>query len=417
MKTALALIFTLPFLIVFLYRRFISAQKPQAPSWARACAQVVIVAFMLTSCGGDFMQFNDAETPNFRGLPVRGTFYFQSDHVNSTDMLTNESGEPVSRVAYTPYGEKSGFTGEDVFNKKYTGQTDDGETGLLYYKARYYDPAIGRFITADTVIPDPSYSQSYNRYMYVIGNPVNYNDPSGHFSIKKSIKRFVNNNLSQIVGTVVGFTFFGPIGAAIGLGVGSIFKKSINNAARGAYALAKDVRHSMHNLWKNEIKNELKQTWNNNAWVRIATYVGVIVAAIAVGAVLLASGNPYPLVGVILGFYGGFFYGNWKYDSLEKGLKYAAIGAVTGFVAGWLASPNLNVPAGVSPDKYKGTFAPEFLGPGRPITWCFAAKSPIAIGLNAFGKASTITGLWSQGQLTILGFGYDIDDNHPVIPW
>jgi len=92
---------------------------------------------------------------------------------------------------YTPYGEviKSKSTGTDLFNKKYTGQTydasssmKDGEedTGLCYYNARYYDPGIGRFISADSVVPNPYNSQAYNRYMYVVGNPIRYNDPSGH---------------------------------------------------------------------------------------------------------------------------------------------------------------------------------------------------------------------------------------------
>jgi RHS repeat-associated protein len=86
---------------------------------------------------------------------------------------------------YTPYGEKvqSAITGLNIFNKKYTGQVDDSTTeepdGLMYYNARYYDPAIGRFISADSVVSNPGYSQSFNRYMYVVGNPITFNDPSG----------------------------------------------------------------------------------------------------------------------------------------------------------------------------------------------------------------------------------------------
>lgn len=83
-------------------------------------------------------------------------------------------------MSYTPYGEKLTRTGPDVFHQKYTGQVDDSdETGLLYYNARYYDPSLGRFITPDSIVSDPTNSQSFNRYMYVLGNPINYNDPSG----------------------------------------------------------------------------------------------------------------------------------------------------------------------------------------------------------------------------------------------
>jgi hypothetical protein len=54
--------------------------------------------------------------------------------------------------------------------------------GLIYMNARYYLPEIGRFISADTIVPDPANPQSYNRYSYSFNNPVNYTDPSGHMA-------------------------------------------------------------------------------------------------------------------------------------------------------------------------------------------------------------------------------------------
>jgi RHS repeat-associated protein len=333
-----------------------------------------------SSCGGDFMQFDGAETPNLKGLPVKGTFYFQSDHVNSTDMLTNESGEPVSRVAYTPYGEKSGFTGEDVFNKKYTGQSDDGDTGLLYYNARYYDPVIGRFITADTVIPDPSYSQSYNRYMYVAGNPVNYNDPSGHFSVKRSLKRFVNNDLIWVSTTLTGLALFGPIGAAIGFGVSTLFKKNINRGLNDIGKLTKDVGHSMSNFYKNEVKPNLKQTWNNNAWVRYVTYAVIIVGAIVAGALI---GGPALAGCVIIGACAGFFYGGLNHYDPEQMLKFAAIGAVAGLVAG-MALLAVPIPGPFfGPSEFLGETL-EFFGIGQGL----ALK--ITVGAAVVGDAALL---------------------------
>ena len=56
--------------------------------------------------------------------------------------------------------------------------------------ARLYDPTIGRFISADTIIQAPYDSQSYNRYSYVRNNPMKYTDPTGHlFGIGGKIKR------------------------------------------------------------------------------------------------------------------------------------------------------------------------------------------------------------------------------------
>ncbi|MEM7375636.1 MAG: RHS repeat-associated core domain-containing protein, partial [Bacteroidota bacterium] len=53
-------------------------------------------------------------------------------------------------------------------------------TGLMYYNARYYDPEIGAFISPDTIVPDPANLLAYNRYMYTLGNPLRYTDPTGH---------------------------------------------------------------------------------------------------------------------------------------------------------------------------------------------------------------------------------------------
>jgi RHS repeat-associated protein len=52
--------------------------------------------------------------------------------------------------------------------------------GLYYYNARYYDPVVGTFLSPDTLIPDPTIVWDYNRFGYVRGNPLKYNDPSGH---------------------------------------------------------------------------------------------------------------------------------------------------------------------------------------------------------------------------------------------
>ena len=63
----------------------------------------------------------------------------------------------------------------------YTGQYSNmSDFGLMYYNARWYDPALGRFTSADTLIPEPGNPQSWDRYAYVRNNPLRYTDPSGH---------------------------------------------------------------------------------------------------------------------------------------------------------------------------------------------------------------------------------------------
>lgn len=87
----------------------------------------------------------------------------------------------ASNVSYKPYGEiqRVDSFGPDVFRYKYTAQEEDRETGLYYYKARYYDPVIGRFLQADSLI-DSSRPMAMDLYMYTEGNPISYTDPSGH---------------------------------------------------------------------------------------------------------------------------------------------------------------------------------------------------------------------------------------------
>ena len=51
----------------------------------------------------------------------------------------------------------------------------------MYYRASYYQPSLGRFTQPDSIIPEPGNTQDWNRYMYVRGNPVRYDDPTGHY--------------------------------------------------------------------------------------------------------------------------------------------------------------------------------------------------------------------------------------------
>ncbi len=66
-------------------------------------------------------------------------------------------------------------------DKKFTGQRLDS-TGLYYYNARYYDPTIGRFISPDPIIQNNANPQFFNRYSYVLNNPLKYVDPTGLFT-------------------------------------------------------------------------------------------------------------------------------------------------------------------------------------------------------------------------------------------
>lgn len=111
--------------------------------------------------------------------------YWHVDHLGSSSVITNGTGARVETITYYPYGEVRTDTPGTPVNVpyKYTGQERDGSTGLYYYEARYYDPTLARFISADTIIPSMLDPQALNRYTYAMNNPMYYTDPSGHCAI------------------------------------------------------------------------------------------------------------------------------------------------------------------------------------------------------------------------------------------
>jgi len=91
-------------------------------------------------------------------------------------LITDESGITVTDVMYQPFGE-SVVTGEED-HYLYNGKEKD-LSNLYYYGARYYDPAIGRFLTRDPLPGDQELPQTLNKYVYCLNNPLKYIDPTG----------------------------------------------------------------------------------------------------------------------------------------------------------------------------------------------------------------------------------------------
>ncbi|HEY7343326.1 MAG TPA: RHS repeat-associated core domain-containing protein [Ktedonobacterales bacterium] len=103
-----------------------------------------------------------------------GISYLASDGLGSVSEALNQTGTATGSTLYGPYGSVRYSTGTLPTSKGFTGQYADANTGLDYYGARYYDPSLGQFTSADTV------TDGLNRYGYVKGNPETATDPSGH---------------------------------------------------------------------------------------------------------------------------------------------------------------------------------------------------------------------------------------------
>ena len=169
-----------------------------------------------------------------------GVFYFLSDHrvfrqiclwvaqakdgtLRSTALTLDEGAGKVAELRYSAWGETRYTDGSTPTQRRYTGQLE-AEAGLYFYQARWYDPGLGRFAQADSIIPLASQGvQAWDRYAYVNNNPVIFTDPSGH------IAWFATAAIGAVIGGIIGGTLYyfnnpgsfnwGECGAAAGAGL------------------------------------------------------------------------------------------------------------------------------------------------------------------------------------------------------
>ncbi len=101
-----------------------------------------------------------------------GALYFVADHLGSTRAITDSAGNVVETQQYDAFGDGAGSS---LTRYGYTGRERDVDTGLYYYRARWYDAQAGRFLSEDPI----GLAGGINWYAYVGNNPANLTDPSG----------------------------------------------------------------------------------------------------------------------------------------------------------------------------------------------------------------------------------------------
>ena len=103
------------------------------------------------------------------------------DHLGSTSVVANTDATQHSRKGYKAFGETRFAAGSLPTRYQFTGQAShETDFGLYFYKARWFDPALSRWASPDTVVPSPGNPLDWDRYQYVRSNSIRYNDPSGH---------------------------------------------------------------------------------------------------------------------------------------------------------------------------------------------------------------------------------------------
>jgi RHS repeat-associated protein len=136
---------------------------------------------------GDDYEIKDGAVTKYISVPGLGvvakrtaaqTFWLHTDRLGSVQVVTDYAGAEVFRRTYRPYGDQMAATTGHRESRGYISERQDEETDLVYLKARYYDPALGLFVSPDPLDPDQP-GVGTNRYLYAAGDPVNNLDASG----------------------------------------------------------------------------------------------------------------------------------------------------------------------------------------------------------------------------------------------
>jgi RHS repeat-associated protein len=211
------------------------------------------------------LQVNSQDPPV--GTTTFDTKYLHTDHLGSVDVITNEAGAVLERDNFDAWGFRretnwSGNNGgiRSIITRGYTGHEQLDDLGLVHMNGRVYDPALGRFLSADAFLQAPTETQNFNRYTYVLNNPLSLTDPSG-FNFLNNFGKWLNQTLGStgaqiaiaVVSVVVGaatagaglaimggaaftaggaLTTTGLVVAGAGFGFGSAFISSSLSGAR-----------------------------------------------------------------------------------------------------------------------------------------------------------------------------------------
>jgi RHS repeat-associated protein len=184
----------------FLYdgsgRRVQKSYSGNATSYVYDALGFLVAEYAGSAVSKEYIPFGSQviAVENASGTPCQ-TCYLNYDHLGSVRLVTDQNANVVARHDYVPYGEEisppyagrtAPFGNTDYVNPRFTGQMRDAESGLDFFNARYFGPGLGRFVSPDPMNAgaDVGNPQSWNGYLYGLGNPVVYTDPSGMFGEK-----------------------------------------------------------------------------------------------------------------------------------------------------------------------------------------------------------------------------------------
>jgi RHS repeat-associated protein len=134
---------------------------------------------IVTTMAGSSTQYVQVQGQILGQQETGAWVYILPDHLGSVRQLVGSDSQVDLAHSFDPFGGSFESAGSGSSEFGYTGEWWDAEAGLLYLRARYYDPVVGRFISKDIFPGHPDSPQSLNGWGYVEGNPVNFRDPTG----------------------------------------------------------------------------------------------------------------------------------------------------------------------------------------------------------------------------------------------
>ncbi|GAA5097132.1 RHS repeat-associated core domain-containing protein [Wohlfahrtiimonas larvae] len=142
-----------------------------------------------------------------------GTEHLYQDGKGSTRLVVNNNGTKT-KFDYDAFGNPlaSNANPESHIKHRYVGEVLDEETGFYYFRARHYDPKIGRFISRDSFEGMKTTPISLNPYLYAHADPVNMSDPTGHFGLMDiNISQGIQSTLNYMARDYLHDYIFGKI--------------------------------------------------------------------------------------------------------------------------------------------------------------------------------------------------------------
>ena len=123
---------------------------------------------------------------------IHATHWALTDHQGSVDVVLDENQQAVGRTSFDAFGGRRSASWDgppqpgaivggvrEFTSRGYTGHEQLDGLDIIHMNGRVYDPLIGRFLSPDPIVAQPFSSQGWNRFSYVINNPLRYTDPSG----------------------------------------------------------------------------------------------------------------------------------------------------------------------------------------------------------------------------------------------